>query len=415
MAKCSVIDADECLNHSACTLTLDDELRVVGWGSRIRELLPDVTQGASLESLLDLKTPMCGFEPDKWRLHSGECFCFTSRNDPKLCFDAYPVAYEPQGWLVMIGVPNEQGTSKGIVNLEEQIPPCKDNETECEALAKAMQLLEQQQGRLELTETQHRLVKRELDRLQQHLVESEKMAMCGEMLAGFSHDLKTPLGVCIGAVSVIEVAQKNFTKALGQGLTKSVLNQFMETLSESHDILQKNLQRSLHLLENLKQLSWDQFHDERRQVDLGKYTEELLETLHPLYRKKQIEIITELDVDETVETYPGSFSRILSNLLINAVRHAFVDDRESKQIVIALTVDRQNISLEVRDNGVGIAPDVLPHIFEPYFTTAEDDGGTGLGLNIVHHLIEGLSGEVRCESVPGEGTSFFIRFPTDQQ
>jgi len=253
---------------------------------------------------------------------------------------------------------------------------------------------------------------RSLRETQRQLVESEKMAALGNLVAGVAHEINTPLGVGISAATLAEGQLKILSEKYERGeLERSGMDEFLEVSRESFEILVMNLRKAAGLVSSFKQVSVDQTMDEIRQFNLQEYIGTILQSMKPAFRKKSVDIELVCDPGITIRSYPGAISQILINLLMNAIVHAFPGDRKG-HIRIEATLVGGRLELRFSDDGVGIPPENLGHIFEPFFTTNRSAGGTGLGLNIVYNLVVArLKGTIACESVPEQGTTFLISFP----
>ena len=143
---------------------------------------------------------------------------------------------------------------------------------------------------------------------------------------------------------------------------------------------------------------------------LESYFKDIIRSLSPKFKHKDITFQIECDDELEVDSFPGAFSQIFTNLLLNSFSHGF-KERE-KGIVTISAVEKNNmLKLEYRDDGAGINRNDLPHIFEPFYTS-DQDRGTGLGLNIVNNLVkQKLNGNISCESEPGKGVIFKIEIP----
>lgn len=251
-----------------------------------------------------------------------------------------------------------------------------------------------------------------LQRTQKQLVLSEKLAALGELVAGVAHEINTPVGVALSAGSTLVEKNRTLTELFSQGeMKRSDLTQFLEESREGVDMILVNLNRASDLIRSFKMVAVDQVSEHRRLFRLREYIDEILLSLRPKLKRTSHRIIVECDPDLTVESYPGAFSQILTNLIINSLVHGFAEE-ESGEIRIE-AVRRENV-LELRysDNGKGMEPEVQDRIFEPFFTTSRQHGSTGLGLHIVFNLVtRTLGGEIGCESRPGQGTVFHMTIP----
>ncbi|WP_374241976.1 sensor histidine kinase [Zoogloea sp.] len=244
------------------------------------------------------------------------------------------------------------------------------------------------------------------------LVRAEKLASLGSMVAGIAHELNTPLGNGVMAVSSLRGAIATFRLQSEQGLRRSMLNQLLETMTTGTDIAARNLARAAELVSSFKQVAADQASSQRRSFALHEVTGEIVLTLRPLLKRSEVEIDVKVPRDLFFDSYPGPLGQVLTNMVSNAVAHAF-EGRSDRRIVIGAEVLAPGrVGIRVSDNGCGIPPDLLPRIFDPFVTTRMGRGGTGLGLHIAHNLVvQVLGGSIAVDSRPGEGTRFTIELP----
>jgi signal transduction histidine kinase len=247
---------------------------------------------------------------------------------------------------------------------------------------------------------------------QAQLVQSEKLASLGGLVAGVAHEINTPIGVSVTAASTLDNRTQRMREDYAAGkLTRPELERYSEMAVEASRIILRNLQRAADLIHSFKQVAVDQSSGERRRFELRAYIDEVLLSLAPRLKKTPHRI--EIDCDEklSVDTLPGALAQILTNLVSNSLLHAFADDRAGV-MRIESRIEGRDVHLRFSDDGVGIPPENLPRIFDPFFTTRRGLGGSGLGLHIVYNLVtQMLRGTIRVDSPPGAGTVFDLRFP----
>ncbi len=252
----------------------------------------------------------------------------------------------------------------------------------------------------------------QLTQTQQQLVESEKLAALGGLVAGVAHEINTPLGIGVTAASFLDAEVKRLDKLLlDNTLSKSDLENFSRNASESSQLILRNLYRADKLVKSFKQVAVDQSSEETRVINLHSYIEEVLVSLQPAIKKTSHEVHVYCQEVLVFETYPGAIYQILVNLLMNALLHAFTG-KEKGKIDILITLDRDTALIEFRDNGCGMPEDIRRRVFDPFFTTRRGQGGSGLGLHIAWNLAtQLLGGSLSCESEVGKGSSFYVRIP----
>lgn len=252
----------------------------------------------------------------------------------------------------------------------------------------------------------------DLQRMQKQLVLSEKLAALGELVAGVAHEINTPVGVALSACSALAEKNKVLDEQFLQGeMKRSDLTRYLDEAKEGTEMILVNLNRASELIRSFKMVAADQVSENRRTFNVKGYIDEVLLSLRPKIKKTQHRIEVLCMPDLTIESYPGAFSQILTNFIINSLVHAFDPGQAGE---IRIEVSRSNGTLELRysDNGRGMTAPNRARIFEPFFTTARSQGSTGLGLHIVFNIVtRTLGGTITCESAPGQGTSFHVVMP----
>lgn len=244
------------------------------------------------------------------------------------------------------------------------------------------------------------------------LVQSEKLAALGALVAGVSHELNTPIGNGLTVASALEHRVEEFSQKIDAGLRRSDLQSFVEEARFAAEIITRNLGRAGSLVSSFKQVAVDQTSSQRRLFSLNSLVSEIVLTLSAVVKKYTCTVVVDVPVDIMLESYPGPLGQALTNLINNALVHGF-DAKDVGSITITSTSRPDGtVQLVVRDTGRGIAPENLRRIFEPFFTTRLGQGGSGLGLHIVHNIVGGvLGGQIRANSDPQQGTEFLLTLP----
>ena len=247
-----------------------------------------------------------------------------------------------------------------------------------------------------------------LQKTQEQLVESEKMAAIGGLVAGVAHEMNTPVGIGITAISnLLDDAQKMAGSYEKDEISRKNFKGFLESTNDTAKLIQKNLERAASLIQSFKQVSTDQVTEQKRVFALKEYLNDILLSLRPKFREKKIEFKIECDDELQLNSYPGVYAQIFTNLLLNSLQHGFYN-KDTGTIGIKADLDKDLLKIQYTDDGAGINKKDLPHIFEPFYTS-DQHRGTGLGLNIVYNLVkQKLHGTITCESEPGEGVLFKI-------
>jgi PAS domain S-box-containing protein len=248
---------------------------------------------------------------------------------------------------------------------------------------------------------------------QKQLVEAEKMASLGSLVAGVAHEINTPLGVGVTSVSTMHEELKELQTKFSSGtLTRSFMDDFFENSNKLCAILHQNLYRASELIKSFKQVAVDQSMEELREIDLKEYCDEILKSMGPKFKQTAITISNHCDEGIKFTTYAGAIYQILSNLLINSLVHAYDDEHKEGNIIINAHKNADNIIIDYQDDGKGIPAERQSRIFEPFFTTRRGSGGSGLGLSILYNLVTGsLNGSINVISEERQGTRFNIKIP----
>ncbi|NQZ87488.1 MAG: DUF4154 domain-containing protein [Colwellia sp.] len=250
-----------------------------------------------------------------------------------------------------------------------------------------------------------------LSTAQDQLVESEKMAALGGLVAGVAHEINTPIGICVTAASHLSEGINVFETEYKTGqLKKSSLEQLLSDAQESSAMLMRNLHRAAELISNFKQVAVDQSSEKRREFELKSYIEELIHSLRPQFKQGShiISVISNNKI--TLNGFPGVIAQIMTNLIMNSTLHGFKDTSHG-EIFIELSLENGEVTIDFRDNGVGLTEQQREKVFEPFYTTTRSTGGSGLGMSISYNLITGkLNGTFNCLN-PSKGAHFIITFP----
>lgn len=261
--------------------------------------------------------------------------------------------------------------------------------------AELEQLLKRQEEELQSTQTQ--------------LIEAEKMSSLGELVAGVSHEVSTPIGICITAESFFHDETKQIQEKFNDGsMSRQEFTSYLNVALENGSILSANLGRTAELIKNFKQIAVDQCIEDVRPIIVFRYIENLLSTLKPRIKSLKHKIVISGDERVEITSYPGAIAQIITNLIMNSIIHGF-DDIDEGNVSIDISASGSGVNITYKDDGKGMSAEGQEKIFDPFFTTRKGKGGTGLGMNIVYKLItDTLGGHVECTSELGQGIRFDI-------
>jgi signal transduction histidine kinase len=256
----------------------------------------------------------------------------------------------------------------------------------------------------------------ELQHTREELVQSEKMASLGRMVAGFAHEINTPVGVAVGAVSHNEVALNRISAMLSQEeVSEESLREELADLQQSSALAMANLRRAASLVQSFKRTSIDQTSEQVRVFEMKELISDVLFALQGTLKRLPITVSVDCPDAMPLKGVPGLIEQLLTNLMMNAVQHAFCDGQRSGSIHIRARREGANVHLEFVDDGVGMEAVQIARVFEPFYTTRRGQGGSGLGLYICYSIVTArLGGTIECHGQPQAGCRFDVRFPAER-
>lgn len=253
-----------------------------------------------------------------------------------------------------------------------------------------------------------------IQKLQEQLIAAEKQASLSHLVAGLAHEINTPVSIGLTSMTEIMSRNKNLLSSFhDKTMTKTDLQQFLSMLDEIGMIIVENLNRTAALISSFKEVSSDQASSVSRVFQIKVYLERILQSLKPELKKYDPGITIHCSDHIIMDSFPGPFSQVVTNLIMNALIHGYNSTPGGKiDIFVSEAESKDHILLAIRDYGVGIKPHDLKKIFDPFYTTRRGSGGTGLGLSIVYNIVErNLGGSVSCQSEPGSFTEFLVDIP----
>jgi signal transduction histidine kinase len=271
-----------------------------------------------------------------------------------------------------------------------------------------------------LTELQERSrqLSRSLDDLraaQDSLVQTEKLAALGRLVAGVAHEINTPVGTSLTVASAFIDKTNRFEADVASGnVRRSRLTEFIAASREAASQITLNLGHAADLIQSFKQVAADRNVSDRRRFDLGEVTEQIVKGLRFGLRNQNLKVDIECERDLAMNSYPGPYGQVLTNLMLNSAVHAFPDGAQGSVHIAAQASGKNNVEVLFSDDGCGMSADVKRQVFDPFFTTRRDQGSTGLGLHIVYNIVTNrLGGRIHLETKPGAGTKIRIHMPRE--
>lgn len=248
---------------------------------------------------------------------------------------------------------------------------------------------------------------------QASLVEQEKLAALGALVAGVAHEVNTPVGVALTAASAMSSYTDQLVSSLAAPkVSRSDLVNIAARLNDAAALIESNLHRAAELIGNFKQLAVDQGTEHVSTLALHDYVQGVVSAHSPELRKAGIKVALEIDSMLRPRLPPGKFSQVLSNLLMNAARHAYPDGTGG-EVRVRAWCDGESLLMEFADDGAGMSSSVRERIFEPFFTTKRGQGGSGLGLHIVYTIVHQMGGQIEVKSGEGAGSTFTLKLPME--
>lgn len=249
-----------------------------------------------------------------------------------------------------------------------------------------------------------------LEETQKILIESEKMASLGSLVSGIAHEINTPLGVGLSGISQIDHELKNLELRYKKNeLTEEALQSYISIMKKLVDTIRDRLNNAVTLVKSFKKISVDQHSEEQREFNLKHYVDSIIFSFQAQLNSKQVKVINNIDDTIVLDSYPGIFSQIFSNLILNSIKHGFETNENNEIILSSKLTDK--LVINYKDNGKGISVEHEKKIFDPFFTTKRGQGGSGLGLHIIYNLItQKLGGTLEHMKVSPHGLGFTITF-----
>ena len=280
---------------------------------------------------------------------------------------------------------------------------------------KSEQALQQVLAELDVrVESQTREIQRQLDTA---LVRGERMAGIGSLVAGFTHDLNTPIAVALGSVGVIRQAEMEIQQLVQQDeVNEELLLRALHQIHEGGQLTERNLERAVEMVGSFKRTSIDQTSEQRREFALKRLLEDTVTSLYHYFKRATIEITIDCPAELRLDSCPGSLGQVFTNLLLNSYKHGFDEGQQHGHIHITAASHDGQLQIEYRDDGCGMSAESRARVFENFYSTAIESGGSGVGMHVSYLIIhDQLGGQMSCDSEPGEGVLFVIRIPLNSE
>jgi PAS domain S-box-containing protein len=362
-----------------CGISVEDHL-----GRSVRDCVPALADSVEeiVRSIMDTGEPVTGIEVAGQR---------ADQIDERFWITYWHPLRSPSGEIVGINVAAEEITER----------------KRAEAALQASQ--QEIRGARDAAEA----ALRNLRETQNSLIEAEKLAALGRLVAGVAHEINNPVGTSVTVASALERKTAAFAAEVAQGnVRRSSLNEFLEISREASSQLVANLNHAAELIQSFKQVATDRSYSNQRIFDLGDLTEQIVKSLRPGLGKQNLTLYVECQPNLTMNSYPGPYGQVLTNLFLNSVAHAFPDGKAGMIEIKVRASGNDNVEILFFDDGCGMSLDVRRKAFDPFFTTRRDQGGTGLGLHIVYSIVTNcLGGRLNLDSEPGKGTMIKLILP----
>ncbi|MEO3678009.1 sensor histidine kinase [Rheinheimera fenheensis] len=301
------------------------------------------------------------------------------------------------------------GLSQAMMDLQQQK---QELEVKQQSLREEIERRRHTEDALRTKQSELEKIVDDLKQAQDRLVQSEKMAALGGLVAGITHEVNTPVGIGVTATSFLAEKLQTLEQAYkDKTLTPKTLEHFIEEATQGTELLQSNLVRASELIASFKQIAVDQTSEAVRTINLSEYLHEVIRSLQPNFKKTHHQVEVNCPDNIMLSCPAGAISQIFTNLLMNSLIHGF-EDMDNGLIRITVLDEDENVDIKYSDNGKGLAQEQLEKLFHPFFTTKRDQGGSGLGTHITYNLVrQTLGGSISVSSEPGKGLHYHICFP----
>jgi signal transduction histidine kinase len=338
----------------------------------------------------------------------------TQHLNPDECDDEYLMG--PDTWILASDRKTSDG---GVIGFRLDISERKRAEkrlaeTEMRVTAELEQKVKERTQDLLLANQNLEQALSELRGAQRQLVQSEKLASLGFLVAGVAHEINTPIGNALLVGTSLREEIEHFSEHSSQRVTRSLLDKHVDFVTKGSDVLVSNLKRAGKLVQGFKQLAVDRATEQQRVFVLLEVIDEVLLAMGPTLRRSPYKLDIQVPADLKMKSYPGPLTQIIVNFINNALVHAF-DGRTEGHMVLDASINQENqIEIVFSDDGCGMPEHVVKHVFDPFFTTKLGQGGNGLGMHIAYNIVtQLLGGTISVDTEIGRGTSWRLIFPSE--
>src|SRR5207237_6033893 len=303
-----------------------------------------------------------------------------------------------------------------VMRLEPQLFPKAQVELLKTVVGQAVMAIENTRLFAELQERTRQLSQslEGLRAAQDNLVQTEKLAALGRLVAGVAHEINTPVGTSLTVASAFDKTNRFEADVASGNVRRSILTEFIAVSREAASQIMINLGQAADLIQSFKQVAADRNVSDRRRFDLGQVTRQVVKGLRFGLRSQNLTVSVECEPDLAMNSYPGPYGQVLTNLVLNSAAHAFPDGARGSVHIAAQASGKDSVEVLFSDDGCGMSPEVKRQVFDPFFTTRRDQGSTGLGLHIVHNIVTNrLGGRINLETRPGAGTKIQLIVPRE--
>ncbi|MFZ6820047.1 sensor histidine kinase [Undibacterium sp. Ji22W] len=331
---------------------------------------------------------------------------------PDECDDEYLMS--PGSWILASDRKTSDG---GVIGFRLDISERKRAEqllaeTEMRMMAELEHKVDERTHDLQLANQHLEQALENLRGAQRQLVQSEKLASLGFLVAGVAHEINTPIGNALLVGTSLREEIDQFDQQVKQKLTRNLLDKHIDFIIRGSDVLVSNLKRSAQLVQGFKQLALDRATEQQRNFVLVEVIDEVMLAMAPILKRTPFKLNIVVPDDLQMHSYPGPLTQIIVNFINNALVHAFEGKSVGQMCLSAQVLADDQVEILFSDDGSGMPEEVANHVFDPFFTTKLGQGGNGLGMHIAYNITtQLLGGKITVETALGKGTCWRLLVP----